>query len=325
MNLSTTAKTRALAWAASVLLAAACSGDPVEGSGGESESDGSESTSESSTSGSMTSGPSSDPSTTAGTTPGTTDPDPSTSASTDNPTTGVDPATSVDPSATTTIDPSTTTDDPTTGDPTTGPGCVEVEWFLDGDNDGYGDDNQTTLACDQPDGFVDQGGDCDDGDGNRNPGQEELCDDQDNDCDPLVDEYSPSNEMCAGCTLGEFGDSVYWFCEATANYSGSRTECMNLGAGVDLAIIGSQGEQDYIGGLIAGAAGDVWLGADDLVDQGTWVWVDDSNVADGYQNWNLGEPDNAGNAHCMVARPSDGLWVDRKCGDPNRRLCESAG
>jgi hypothetical protein len=37
-------------------------------------------------------------------------------------------------------------------------------WYADVDGDGLGDDGSTTVACDQPDGFVAAGGDCDDAD-----------------------------------------------------------------------------------------------------------------------------------------------------------------
>jgi len=64
-----------------------------------------------------------------------------------------------------------------------------LTWYLDGDDDGYGRDADTTVTvCEQPEGFVLQGGDCDDGDPEVNPGMAELCDSVDNDCDDLVDD-----------------------------------------------------------------------------------------------------------------------------------------
>ncbi len=61
-------------------------------------------------------------------------------------------------------------------------------WYADADSDGYGDPSTTSEACDVPSGYTDEATDCDDGDGDVNPGAEELCDDQDNDCDSDVDE-----------------------------------------------------------------------------------------------------------------------------------------
>ena len=61
-------------------------------------------------------------------------------------------------------------------------------WYADTDTDGYGDASSTDTACDQPSGYVSNATDCDDGDGNINPGESEICDSDDNDCDGSVDE-----------------------------------------------------------------------------------------------------------------------------------------
>ena len=61
-------------------------------------------------------------------------------------------------------------------------------WYADGDDDGYGDDRETLEACEQPGGYVDNDGDCDDDDPGRSPDADELCDDIDNNCDGHIDE-----------------------------------------------------------------------------------------------------------------------------------------
>ena len=71
-------------------------------------------------------------------------------------------------------------------------GAVDsVEWYEDGDGDGYGS-GRTQLACTAPVGFVAEDGDCDDGVGAVNPGAVERCDlaDTDEDCDGLADDAS---------------------------------------------------------------------------------------------------------------------------------------
>ncbi len=45
----------------------------------------------------------------------------------------------------------------------------EGAWYADVDGDGYGVDSSVTYACDQPSGFVAEGGDCDDDDPAINP------------------------------------------------------------------------------------------------------------------------------------------------------------
>ena len=50
-------------------------------------------------------------------------------------------------------------------------------WYREWDGDGYGDEAQTTLACDAPGGYTDVTGDCDDDDGTVYPGAPEVCED----------------------------------------------------------------------------------------------------------------------------------------------------
>jgi hypothetical protein len=61
-------------------------------------------------------------------------------------------------------------------------------WYVDGDSDGFGDDESATAACDTPQGMVPDGGDCDDGDPAVHPEADELCNGADDDCDGDVDE-----------------------------------------------------------------------------------------------------------------------------------------
>ncbi len=61
-------------------------------------------------------------------------------------------------------------------------------WYADGDDDGYGGADDSTVACEAPDGFVGNATDCDDGAPGVNPAATETCNEVDDDCDDLVDE-----------------------------------------------------------------------------------------------------------------------------------------
>jgi hypothetical protein len=71
-------------------------------------------------------------------------------------------------------------DDP----PTIGDGV----WYVDADEDGYGDVAGGTSSCDPAPGLIDIGGDCDDSDAAVNPEASETCNDGvDNNCDGTPD------------------------------------------------------------------------------------------------------------------------------------------
>ena len=61
-------------------------------------------------------------------------------------------------------------------------------WYFDDDGDGYGNNAQAQQSCEQPEGYILQGGDCADSNSEIFPGQEEICDDLDNNCDGQIDE-----------------------------------------------------------------------------------------------------------------------------------------
>ncbi len=62
-------------------------------------------------------------------------------------------------------------------------------WYRDADEDGYGDAEEATTACDQPSGFVEDDGDCDDEHDDVNPGAFDHGNGLDDDCDGVVDRF----------------------------------------------------------------------------------------------------------------------------------------
>lgn len=66
-------------------------------------------------------------------------------------------------------------------------GVTVPTWYVDDDMDEYGDPDAPVSACEQPPGFSDNGGDCNDGDPKINPDAVEACNGVDDDCDGDVD------------------------------------------------------------------------------------------------------------------------------------------
>ena len=65
---------------------------------------------------------------------------------------------------------------------------VSTTYYLDSDNDGFGDEAYSIEACDPPEGYVGVANDCDDDNDTIYPGAIEYCDGIDSNCDGVADE-----------------------------------------------------------------------------------------------------------------------------------------
>lgn len=99
----------------------------------------------------------------------------------------------VNPDATEDCD--TAADDNCDGDTDAEDALNCLDWYLDADGDGYGDID-TVCTCEEPEGTVAAGGDCDDTDPAVSPDGTEVCNDGiDNDCDGTAGECGLSGAI----------------------------------------------------------------------------------------------------------------------------------
>jgi hypothetical protein len=109
-------------------------------------------------------------------------------------------------------------------------------WYRDVDADGYATGTGAALVqCEQPTGYTDLTGDCDDYDSGRSPGETEVCDatNTDEDCDSLADDADVSVDAATWVTYyrdsdaDTYGDSSRTIaqCDAPANYVANSTDC----------------------------------------------------------------------------------------------------
>lgn len=109
-------------------------------------------------------------------------------------------------------------------------------WYADADRDGYGDPEDTTDACDPPEGFVDNADDCDDTERTINPDGQEVCDGNggDEDCDGLVDSDDDSMDDSVlpywyedndNDNYGDPSSSPRHQCDAPSGYAANDEDC----------------------------------------------------------------------------------------------------
>ncbi len=105
---------------------------------------------------------------------------------------------------------------------------VVTTWYLDADDDGFGDATQTTTSCEQPSGYVNNNTDCDDADGAVFPNAEELCNDADDNCNGEIDEGASGEALRYADTDGDgYGDpgDVLSTCHEVAGRVEDKTDC----------------------------------------------------------------------------------------------------
>jgi large repetitive protein len=108
-------------------------------------------------------------------------------------------------------------------------------WFIDEDDDGWGDDSSETLLCEAPEGHVERGEDCDDTEQTINPDADEVCNGWDDDCDGEVDVDAVDASLWFrdgdGDGLGTADDTVV-SCEPPSGYIATSGDCDDSDASI---------------------------------------------------------------------------------------------
>ncbi len=192
-------------------------------------------------------------------------------------------------------------------------------WFLDHDRDGYGVAESSMTACEAPEGYVEQAGDCDDTNVHINPGALEDCNDRDDDCDELVDEASSINAQCGACWTFEDGSHTYWVCETPVTWEEANTRCLAYGA--QLVSVQSSEENTLLHSY-AYKGVNLFLGINDIASESEFIWTDGAPVS--FTNWSEGEPNDSGMAEdCGELRGTTGEWNDISCDAARYFACKA--
>jgi len=182
------------------------------------------------------------------------------------------------------------------------PPCDAVAWYRDADGDGFGSATVTTLACVQPDGYVDDATDCDDAFATTYPGAPEVCDAADQDCDGEVDES-------AGQT---------WYADMDGDGFGDLAQAVQtICGGVDPWLVADATDCDDANSEVHPGAMETCNGIDDDCDvevdeeaTDSTVWIVDADL-DGYG-------DAALSSYVVACDPPDGYVANGlDCDDVN--------
>jgi hypothetical protein len=197
-------------------------------------------------------------------------------------------------------------------------GCEPTRWYLDGDEDGFGDDERSVLACEAPPFHIAEPGDCDDNDPRAHLGMEESCSATDQDCDGSIDEGG----VCAPCDPFELFGVRYLGCPAEVSWAQARSTC--LADGRDLVTIETEAEdralRDFV--LMRFGVQQFWIGLQDVDGDGVFRWARSGEEPD-YLPWTEMDPDDPP----PVCVRSTGAsvppgWRDRACADAFMFVCD---
>ena len=105
---------------------------------------------------------------------------------------------------------------------------VLLPYWADADGDTFGDINAAIQDCSAPPGYVENTDDCDDAAAERWPGNPEVCDGLDNDCNDIVDEGVKS-PFWADADADGFGDpnTPTEACSAPSGYIDNAEDCLD--------------------------------------------------------------------------------------------------
>ncbi len=114
-----------------------------------------------------------------------------------------------------------------------------LPFYADADDDGYGDASDEVQACEAPSGYLADFTDCDDSDDDVHPGAEEVCNDEDDDCDGSVDEddASDASTWYADADADGYGDpdTSATSCEQPSGFTSDDSDCDDADADVSPA------------------------------------------------------------------------------------------
>ncbi|XP_063443383.1 perlucin-like protein [Mytilus trossulus] len=134
-----------------------------------------------------------------------------------------------------------------------------------------------------------------------------------------------SGKDCQVCAISAndwtlYDGKYYMFVKNAINWMDAQNDCLSRGG--RLAEVNSQNVGAWLKRQASQRGGGWWLGATDLVQEGTWKWTSGNQI--GYSDWAYGEPNNTGqDQDCLQLWDKESyLWDDLWCTSERNYICQ---
>lgn len=169
------------------------------------------------------------------------------------------------------------------------------------------------------------------GDGTQNQLSKEACDTSGptTSCFQCSDAQVPCPD---GCECQVYRGRAYAFCSEALDFEDAEAVC-ELEGGFLTDLTDPSEDAFVMSTLFDAGLAEVWFGASDREENGSWRWPDGTlfytGTANGaavdqrYINWKSGEPsDGSGFQNCGLLDAAYGRWMDRECSSLRPFVCE---
>ena len=148
-----------------------------------------------------------------------------------------------------------------------------IIWYRDADEDGFGSPDVTTTSCTTPSGYIVDNTDCDDFDNDIHPNANEICNNEDDNCDGTIDEDSATDAIiwyqdADEDSYGDISISVT-ACQAPTGFVEDNADCNDTNIDINPSATESCNEEDDdCNGIIDDSATDALVFYEDVDEDG---------------------------------------------------------
>ena len=156
-------------------------------------------------------------------------------------------------------------------------------YYQDADNDGFGSASVTQNSCSQPVGYISNDGDCDDTNPSVSPTAPEICNNQDDNCDGIIDNNAIGTVALYADADGDgYGDASQSLLSCSANVTGYVVNSLDCNDGDTtqnpLGVETCNSQDDNCNGFIDEGASDA----------STWFLDSDGDGYGDFSVWEFG-------------------------------------